>query len=89
MIDATINLGHLLTSAGFFAAALSGWYSLRAHVEVLNTKLQVLADRTNDMSVELRTQTEILVRLERQEVEIGVLRTQLNGIQIEAQRQRR
>lgn len=78
--DTTVNLGHVLTSAGFLIAAMSGWYSLRNHVEVLNFKIQGLADKTNTITDELKLQTQILVRLERQELEIGVLKAQLNNI---------
>jgi hypothetical protein len=81
VFDATINLGHLLTSAGFIIAAVSGWYSLRNHVDVLNIKLQGLSDKTNTITEELKLQTQILVRLERQEMEIGVLRQQVNSMQ--------
>ena len=79
--DASINLGQLVTAAGFIIAGMSAWYSLRGSVEVLNFKLQNLADKTNTITEELKLQTQILVRLERQEMEIGVLRHQVNNIQ--------
>ena len=79
--ETTINLGQLLTAVGFIVAGMSAWYSLRNQVEVLNYKLQGLSDKTNTITDELKLQTQILVRLERQEMEIGVLRHQLNSIQ--------
>jgi len=79
--DASINLGQLVTVIAFIAAGMSAWYSLRNHVEVINFKLQGLADKTSTITDELKLQTQILVRLERQEMEIGILRQQLNSIQ--------
>jgi hypothetical protein len=79
--ETTINLGQLLTAVGFIVAGMSAWYSLRNHVEVLNYKLQGLSDKTNTITDELKLQTQILIRLERQEMEISVLRHQLNSIQ--------
>jgi hypothetical protein len=79
--DASVNLGHVLTLVGLVATAISAWYSLRYHVALLNERMQTLSEKTSGIASELKLQTEILVRLERQELEIGVLREQLKQCQ--------
>ena len=79
--DTSVNLGHVLTLIGVVATAISAWYSLRYHVDLLNDRMQNLSEKTTNIAMELKLQTGILVRLERQELEIGVLREQLKQCQ--------
>lgn len=68
--DATVNLGHLLTFAGFLIAGFGAWTTLDKRVVVLeeNRKIQTQIDqsqdsRSTDISVQIK---DAMQRLERQ-----------------------
>lgn len=77
-IDATVNLGQLLTAVGFLATLVSGWYSIRNQVVVAEMKISGLSNKVDSIAQEMKVQTEILVRLGQQETEIRELRSRVD-----------
>lgn len=70
----------MFTAVGFLVTLVGGYYSVRSQMEIMNSKIESLADESTDIKRELKVQTEILVRMGQYEVELRGLRDQVSRI---------
>lgn len=72
--DPTINLGHLVTFAGFVIGGLGVVFTLRAEV-------RGLTGRIIDVETELRKMSDVLVTLGRQDEQIKAVHHRLDSLE--------
>lgn len=65
--DPTVNLGHLLTFAGFVAAALGAWYGVKAEIGGVSLRLESAERELAKTSAKLDGITHMLVSDARQD----------------------
>jgi hypothetical protein len=72
-LDLTVNLGNLITIAGFI---IGGWifvWAMRSRLDILTIEIQVLKDNSSEQSKQLIEFAKALVNLARQEERVSAL----------------
>lgn len=79
--DPTINLGHILTFAGFILAGIGAWYGVKSELQGVEYRITSIEKTAERLTVNVEKLTTITVITARQDEQLGAMKMRIDSLE--------